>query len=360
VTSAARRLIGLDALRGASALVVVLHHVRTLFPASSARLAHGSELAGELSGFVSSRSTEAVLLFFVLSGLSIRLSVERRGLGDRASIGDYLRRRAQRILPPYVLALAVSALVAHTIAPVPAVAVSLSTLAGNLLFLQTAIGVPGQWFMPYAGNAPLWSLSFEVFYYLSYPLLVAGIPDARRRSLVVLALSALGFAAGALAANPFAMFCAAFPIWYFGVELAELYLHGRATWPLRAFAVLSFLLAAARVSPRGLEFHGVWVGSCMFLIGALLLSRRERLRALHERARAPLLEPLAVVGVVSYPLYLLHVPILRACHALLGDSASSLAAALCVSLAIAWCVEHGLRGSRRADTHAQVSTVAGP
>jgi peptidoglycan/LPS O-acetylase OafA/YrhL len=134
----------LDALRGACALVVVLHHVHTLFPATSARLAHGSELAGPLAAFASRRSTEAVLLFFVLSGFSIRLSVERSGLRDAASVGEYLRRRARRILPPYLLALALSALVAYTVAPVPAAAVSLSTLAGNLLFLQTAMGVPGQ------------------------------------------------------------------------------------------------------------------------------------------------------------------------------------------------------------------------
>jgi peptidoglycan/LPS O-acetylase OafA/YrhL len=346
LTFAARRLVVLDALRGACALVVVLHHMLTLFPAASARFAHGSEPAAALLAFASRRSTEAVLLFFVLSGFSIRLSVERRGLRDAASIGDYLRRRARRILPPYLLALGVSALVAYTVAPVPAAAVSLSTLAGNLLFLQTAIGVPGQWFMPYAGNAPLWSLSFEVFYYLSYPLLAVGVPDARRRSLSVLALSALGFVAGALAANPFAMFCAAFPIWYFGVELAELQLRGRTSLPLRAFAALCVLLAAARFGPGGLDFHGVWIGCCMFLAGAVLLQRRERLRALHERLRAPLLEPLALVGAISYPLYLLHVPILRACHALLGDSASSLVAGVLVSLAIAWCVEHGLQRPR--------------
>ena len=337
-----QRLLLLDALRGLCALVVVLQHAITLFPAAFARLAARSELAGALAVFAGRRSTEAVLLFFVLSGFSIRLSIEQRGLRDAASVRDYLGRRVRRILPAYLIALVASGLVAHTVAPVPEVALSPRTLVGNLLFLQTPAGVPGQWFMPYAGNAPLWSLSFEVFYYLAYPVLVLTVAGSRRRLLTVIACSALGFAAGEVVPSPPAMFCAAGLIWYFGVELAELHLRGRAALPLRAFVALWLLLALARLGPRGLEFHGVCVGGAFFLAGSVLFRARARLRALHERAQVPLLASLARVGAVSYPLYLLHVPILRACVALLGDGPGSVAAGVAASLATAWCVEHGL------------------
>lgn len=351
-----RRLLLLDTLRGVCALVVLFHHLVTLFPATFARLSASSLLAGSLAGFVSRRNTEAVLLFFVLSGFSIRLSIEQRGLRDPRSVGDYLRRRARRIVPPYLLALAVAALVAHTVAPVPAAASSLRTLLGNLLFLQTPIGVPGQWFMPYAGNAPLWSLSFEVFFYLGYPLLVLGAAEPRRRLLCVTAITALGFAAGAAAPNPLAMFCAASLIWYFGVELAQLHLCGRAALPLRAFVLLWLVLGAARASSRGLEFHGLWIGGAFFLAGSLLLRGGARSRALHDRLRAPLLQPLARVGAISYPLYLLHAPILRACAATLGDQASAIACGVCVSLALAWFVEH-YAGNRQGATRRQTKDL---
>jgi peptidoglycan/LPS O-acetylase OafA/YrhL len=341
-SSAAPRLLLLDSLRGMSALVVLFHHVCTLFPASFARLAQSSEGLHALAAFVSRRNTEAVLLFFVLSGFSIRLSVEADPLAEGGAVQRYLHRRARRILPPYLLALALSGLLAHTLAPVPAAAVSLTTLVGNLLFLQTANGVPGQWFLPYAGNAPLWSLSFEVFFYLSYPLLVLGVSDPRRRLIGVALAAAGGLLACALVPNPLAMFCGAGLIWYFGVELAQLHLAGRAALPLRAFCGLFVALGVLRASAYGLEVHGLWVGCGWLLLGSLAIRHAPRLQRLRARLRAPLFEPLAKVGAISYPLYLLHVPILRACAATLGDRALSLMLGVASSAAVAVLVERSL------------------
>ena len=339
---AAPRLLLLDSLRGMSALVVLFHHACTLFPASVARLGQSSEGLAALAAFVSRRNTEAVLLFFVLSGFSIRFSIEPDELAAAGSVQRYLWRRARCILPPYLFALAVSGLLAQTVAPVPAVTTSVSTLIGNLLFLQTPIGVPGQWFLPYAGNAPLWSLSFEVFFYLTYPLLVLGVADPRRRLLCVFAVAACGQLVCALAPHPFAMFCAAGPIWYFGVELAQLQLRGRAGMPVPAFFVLFLALGLARASSYGLQVHGLWTGAGLFLAGGLLIRHARRLRGIHEQLRAPLLEPLARIGAISYPLYLLHVPILRACVATLGDGASAIAIGVSASLAVAVLAEHWL------------------
>ena len=132
--------------------VVAFHHARTLFGGMDAAFAAVSPWCLELARVVSRRNTEAVVLFFVLSGFSIRLSVQGRGLDGRLALTDYYRRRARRVLPLYWLSLACAWLVAASVAPLPAEHVAPATLLGNVLFLQTAVGVPGQWFLPWAGN----------------------------------------------------------------------------------------------------------------------------------------------------------------------------------------------------------------
>jgi peptidoglycan/LPS O-acetylase OafA/YrhL len=333
------RILLLDSLRGLAALVVMFHHVRTLFAPLDAELAANSPALHAATRWVSARNVEAVLLFFVLSGFSIRLSVERRPLTAPAGVRDYVARRAHRILPLYLLALFVAAAVAATVAPVPAQALSGVTLIGNLLFLQTAASVPGAWFLPYAGNGPLWSLSFEVFFYAAYPLLVCSVAAPARRALCVLGASALGYAACVRWPSPPAMFCAAGVIWYLGVELAELYLRGRAAFPLRAFVALFALLLALRLGAGGALFHGAVVGCALFLAGALALRLAPHLTGLHARLQRPLLEPLARVGAISYGLYLLHVPVLRAFAAVLGPSPASALLACASSLACAYAAE---------------------
>src|SRR5690349_10237387 len=102
-----QRIRLIDSLRGLAALIVLVHHARTLFPRTLHPRAPASGLFWLIEQ-VSRLNTEAVLLFFVLSGFSIRLSIEPRGLRDRRELARYARRRLSRILPPYWFALAVS------------------------------------------------------------------------------------------------------------------------------------------------------------------------------------------------------------------------------------------------------------
>jgi peptidoglycan/LPS O-acetylase OafA/YrhL len=329
----------IDSLRGAAALTVMLHHVRTLFASLDAQLAEHAPGLHAVVAFVADRNVEAVLLFFVLSGLSIRLSVERRALTEPGAFTEYLWRRLRRILPLYWLALLVSGLVAVYLAPVPAEALSTSTLLGNLLFLQTAFGVPGQWVMPYAGNAPLWSLSFEMFFYLSFPGLVRSVPSLRARMLTVLGVSAAGYLVGELVPNPLAMFCAASLLWYLGVELGELHLRGRASLPTWAFAVLWLALVPVLGSSRATTFYGAFVALGFFLAGCMLVRAAPRLQSVYSRLRAPLLVPFARVGAFSYALYLLHVPILRGFAATLGQTATSAVLGCSACFAFAYAAE---------------------
>jgi peptidoglycan/LPS O-acetylase OafA/YrhL len=353
-----QRIRLIDSLRGLAALIVLVHHARTLFPRSLRPSAPATGMFWLIEQ-VSRLNTEAVLLFFVLSGFSIRLSIEPRGLGDRHELARYARRRLLRILPPYWFALAVSYALAAWFAPVPAVAWSWSTLLGNLLFVQTAVGVRGAWVLPYAGNGPLWSLSFEVFYYAVFAWLAWSIADLRLRLAAVFMATASALLWNVWWPCPWSLFLASSLIWYVGVELAQLYLSGRSTvsWPvLLACAVL---LTSTQRGPHAATFYGLWIASLLWLSGTAVIALRSRLSAGASWLDRPLLAPLARVGDLSYALYLLHVPVLRAAAAALGDDPISLAIGVVISLLLAHATERAALGlTRRRSSTPDRATLA--
>lgn len=163
-----QRLIILDSLRGIAALIVCFHHLfifnnvafRHIFPAS----------LFNVLAFISNLHLEAVILFFVLSGFCIGLSLRGADLSVKENINDYLYRRFKRILPIYWFSLAFTWLVGLFTLNLNLPDYSLTSLLGNLLFLQTGKSISGSWFMPYGLNGPLWTLSYEMFFYAIFPL----------------------------------------------------------------------------------------------------------------------------------------------------------------------------------------------
>jgi peptidoglycan/LPS O-acetylase OafA/YrhL len=138
----------LELLRGAAALLVVIGHFAGVFPEIGR-----SSFREALSNW----GVNAVIVFFVLSGAVIRLSVEKHPF----ETGLFLRRRFVRLVPLYLLAIAYSVM-AET-APINPTA-----LWGNLTFTAT---LPG-WIAPtFESNPVLWSLSYEMAFYVVFALL---------------------------------------------------------------------------------------------------------------------------------------------------------------------------------------------
>jgi peptidoglycan/LPS O-acetylase OafA/YrhL len=138
---------GTEGLRGFAALLVLYTHL--IYP-----LTHVDPIYAPpkiLRAFDASQG--GVLLFFILSGYVIGLA-NRKSL-SWPSFKNYLLRRGIRLFPLYFLAIIVS----WVVLPVddwPAV-------LGNLFFLQGTFGVP-----TLQANTNLWSLNFEVIYYLLF------------------------------------------------------------------------------------------------------------------------------------------------------------------------------------------------
>ena len=102
----------------------------------------------------------AVLLFFVLSGYVIGLTTTKEY--SNQELGSYIMRRAVRILPIYLIAISLGVLAEPSD--------KLNLVIGNLFFLQNFDKYFDFSLHPIAGDAAVWSLNYEVVYYLGFIL----------------------------------------------------------------------------------------------------------------------------------------------------------------------------------------------
>lgn len=300
-----RRVVGLDGIRGLTALYVVLHHCWLLsfpgYPADTGPAWLGWLVHGRL----------AVVAFIVLSGFSLAISPAR----DAWRLGGALRfarRRARRILPPYWAALAVSIMIASAVPALPLSAPpTLRSVAVYGLLLQDFIAAP-------APNGAFWSIAVEAGLYLVFPLLLL----LRRRAGAAAMLAAvtvpvvvLGLLCPSVStsnkATGYALEMA--PLFTLGVLAAGVVAAPerirRLPWPwLAAPAAAPVLLLIAVRGSVWTVGHYYWVdlaaGPAIALVLAAVATRR-------PAALVRLLDsgPLRALGGFSFSLYLIHLPI---------------------------------------------------
>jgi len=154
----AGKLDKLEALRGAAALYVVFHHT----------IPYDSRLFNLPVGHLMRFGQEAVILFFLLSGFVINYSFK---ISKSKHFGNYFAKRFCRIYIPLVAVMFVSYFTESYEAG-GFIDPDLPSLLGNLFMLQDwSVANPNVLIDPYMGNGPLWSLSYEWwFYMLFFPL----------------------------------------------------------------------------------------------------------------------------------------------------------------------------------------------
>ncbi|RKD12422.1 hypothetical protein BCY91_12295 [Pelobium manganitolerans] len=309
-----RRMRFLDSLRGLAALVVVFHHFMVF---NSGKLEQSlSAKAMRILHFISDLNVEAVLFFFVLSGFSIGLSQRGKLLRHRVAIKRYLYKRFRRIMPIYLMALALAAFVGFLAQALFKESYSFSNLVGNLLFLQTPAGATDFWFSPYGQNGPLWSLAFEMFFYLFFPLFSMLLLKIRVPKLAVY-LFLLLTSVACIAFNKYLVFIpplaflSFFLVWWAGFQIAGEYLQRRANFLIwiTVFVVCTSLLTVSQLVPSTalLEIlKTLLIASVLYFLLFLDLSW---VSAFKWRAKKLVNSILGPVGDGSYALYALHYPI---------------------------------------------------
>jgi peptidoglycan/LPS O-acetylase OafA/YrhL len=126
------------------------------------------------------------MCFFVLSGYLVGNSVLNSIAKDRWSWPEYLIRRLTRlevVLIPALLLTAVLDFAGSRISPIYGEVQSAHTwknFFGCVVFLQEVLKT----ILPFGSNGPLWSLSYEFWYYILFPLVALIL--IKRRNLLLL------------------------------------------------------------------------------------------------------------------------------------------------------------------------------
>ncbi len=327
-----RATVGLDAARAFAACYVVLHHVAN---------AHGwSHGAGAVFRF----GQEAVLIFFLLSGFVIFANEQERALRPR---GYYLRR-LRRIYPVLLIAMAISTLVALDNGDLAA-RFHPRELVATLASLQDiAFLKPGVIADPYLGNDPLWSLSYEVAFYLVFPpVLRLWRERPRAANTAIGAGCCLAYASYLAVPNHFSLVAAYYLVWWCGAMTAEAY--GRGARDARGLAGPLLWLAAlcvvagvgvGVVGYRGPGFYPALPLRHFAVALLMLLACFGPLgRAVASRA-LPVARPVGALASISYGLYAFHFPLLIDWHRAQTPVGAAVAAVVLVLLA--WLAERQL------------------
>ena len=344
-TATTSRLRALDGLRGVASIVVLLHHAFLTVPVL-ARPYYVTEAADRDSPLVWAlihtplhlawAGTEAVYVFFVLSGLVLALPVLRSG---SFSWLEYFPRRAARLYLPVAAAVLWGLLLVWL--------VPRDNSASRGLWMRARPNLPS-----WSGVAhdltllggeshlisPFWSLQWELWFSLLLPLYVLGVVLTRR-----------------------------LPVWLpvavlVGMVTAGVFLGSRALVHLPMFAIGVVIASrlpelthrAASIRPRGWVLAGVgatvlvtshwWLlalttdsavlrlGTPLALLGAtgyvLIVALCPQAQRWLETA------PVQWLGMISFSLYLVHEPIVIALAFLLGPGSGPLLVALAVPVSL--------------------------
>jgi peptidoglycan/LPS O-acetylase OafA/YrhL len=151
------RYYWLDWLRFGAAFVVLVGHVRGGHFVDYGDLdPRDHSLLVAVAFAVTRIGQEAVILFFVLSGFLVGGLSTRKALGDSFLLFPYAIDRLTRIYVPLIPAL----ILTSGVLLFRGGQISLFSMFGNLAGLQ------GVFVENFGGNAPLWSLAYEIWFYI--------------------------------------------------------------------------------------------------------------------------------------------------------------------------------------------------
>jgi peptidoglycan/LPS O-acetylase OafA/YrhL len=175
-----KRILSIEAIRGMAAIYVMLGHLVLLY--KPYQFFPGYEFVIKtIFGF----GHQAVLLFFIVSGFSITYSSPNFNENQKIELREYYFKRFRRIYPLFFISLIISVITLL----ITENSFELRRIILSFVFL-TDIS-KGSISNPISTNFPIWSLSYEVIYYILFPTLYYLITrfGKKRTFIIVLAVS---------------------------------------------------------------------------------------------------------------------------------------------------------------------------
>ena len=290
--------VGLDLLRGLAALAVFVGHVR-----GSSFVEFGA-LPKDQQGFLSMvffaltrLGNEAVLVFFVLSGFLVGGQIIRSLRSGAFDVKSYAIDRSTRILTPLIPACVLTAMLNFVI---------FNQNPNILQLISNMVGLNEVLIPTLEHNAPLWSLSYEIWFYILGGVL--GYISYKNISVV-------SFFALVCCLAVFSILEARLLLYWGMGAVTTLFLSSRHQTPLAAVGLLLAMLgtvfyelavesksfAAVQYVPKSIAELLVCSGVC------LLLPSLRNPKA--DRFLSCMRVPALFLASVSYTLYLVHYPI---------------------------------------------------
>lgn len=315
----------LHALRWFSAFYVMIYHLRPVLFKGYDQLEQKSAAIKALYA-ATSIGNEFVMLFFVLSGYLIGGSVFKSVKNGNWSWKQYLLNRMTRLWTVLFSALILTYILARVqLLLFPQFgggfenSLNWKDFIGNLFFLQ------GVFFPNYGENLPLWSLSYEFWYYILFPCLVQFLAAKHVGKRIAYAIA---FLIVSLVLGKSIMLY--FVIWLLGAALVILpaprlpkILLARFFVPVSIAAstvllVLTKYVLELRGSSEFLAFASslaVSFGFTVMIYGILHTFDQKATAAEIKRG----LHIHVVLAGFSYTLYLTHYPVINFIRVWLGD-----------------------------------------
>lgn len=283
----------IDGLRAVSILLVVGYH------------AYPSLLPG---GFV------GVDVFFVISGFLITQILLAQEHAGRSSIADFYARRVRRIFPALITVLAVTYAIGWFILLPDQFGLLGKNIAASVLFASNLFQLgQTEYFAPDAAENPLlhlWSLGVEEQFYIFWPLtllLLARSSHRRGWLAAVIIASFVTYLLTAINHKDWAFYSPVTRAWELlvGCLLAEAKFVRSKSSNLLSVAGLAAIVGSALFLDRSRSFPGAY--AALPVVGAALIiaspNSALNLAALSSRV-------MVWIGLISYPLYLWHWPLL--------------------------------------------------
>ncbi len=325
----------LDFVRWVAALLVVLHHWRHLWFSDLADVTNKTLLI-RVFYFFTGFGTEAVMVFFVLSGFLVGGGALRKFRTRSYSPLDYMISRFSRIYTVLVPALILGGLLdwiglqyfnsteIYTNAPryhTKSLGFVITDNLNIMTFLSNLFDLQGILTKHFGSNIPLWSLSFEWWFYCLFALILDII--TRRYTDLIFWLSGL---VGVILILVFPIKLSLyFLIWLLGVSVASIDSNRFRFNPYVSLIIFVLLSAGSRLSRILFDAHQndpvyFYLGFIEDFIvamgfAALILSVRSTQKtvpgslAFHK-----------VMADFSFTIYLLHVPLLVFITAILSSN----------------------------------------